>query len=201
MGTFTEDRNRERLSNLGFIFSFVSLLPFLGGFIAVLNLLYAFLLLALSKKFPSRIGGLAKVRISILISFLAIGLSLFEFDSFFKFKLKEVEEMKYKITLMRAYSASEALEEFYSKRGNYPEGDSLEEIEKQIQEEKITHLPFVDGWGNPLKIKSRMWDYKIEVKIPIKGKENEPLIIRAKNRMPVYPYVISQEEFNKLLLD
>jgi len=68
-----------------------------------------------------------------LISFFAIGLSLFEFDSFFKFKLNEVEEIKYKITLMRAYSASEALEEFYSKKGNYPQGDSLDEIEKQLQ--------------------------------------------------------------------
>ena len=201
MGTFTEDRNRERLSNLSFVLSFISLLPFLGGFIAILNLIYATLLLALSKQFPSKIGGLTRLRISILISFLSIGLSLFEFDSFFKFKLKEAEEMKYKITLMRAYSASEALEEFYSKKGNYPEGDSLEEIEKQLDRENITHLPFVDGWGNPFTIKSRMWDYKIEVKIPIKGKENEPIVIRAKKRMPVYPYVISQEEFSKLLLD
>lgn len=200
MTTIAEEIRRERLSKIALLISIFSLIPFLGVVFIIPALFVTGIFYLISKRNPEKYGGIYRLRVSFILCFVAIIFQYCIFFSFLKLKIEQAEEAKYKITVVRLYSAAEALESYESKKGFYPSGDTLFEIEKQLDEEKIFHLPFEDGWGRELILKSRMWDYSITAQSPPKNMGNSFPVIKAQKPKPVFPFVGTFKDYEKLTL-
>ncbi|MFB3851928.1 MAG: hypothetical protein ACE14Q_08430 [Acidobacteriota bacterium] len=198
MGTITEERKRERPSKIAFLSSILSFLPFCGVIFIFPALFLTGLFYFLSKKNPEKYGGIFRLRVSFILCLIAIIFQYGLFFTFFKFKIEQAEEAKYKITIMRLYSAAGALENYEKSKGVYPIGESAGELEKQLDEEKIEHLPFKDGWERELLVESRMWDYSLTAGSPPKEKRETFPILKAQKPKPVFPFVGSYEQYDKL---
>lgn len=201
MGTITEERKRERFSKIALLFSLFSLIPFLGSIFLVPSLMLISLFYLLSKRAPEKYGGLLRLKIAFGISLVAIFLQYSIFFTFFKYKIEQAEEVRYEITQMRLYSAAEALENYEKEMGVYPVGENAEEIEKQLNMNGILHTTLKDGWERDLIIKCRMWDYRVTAMSPPKNKDRSFPVLRGQKPKPVFPYIGSQEDYNKLVLE
>lgn len=200
MGTITEERKRERPSKIAFLSSILSFLPFCGVIFIFPALFLTGLFYFFTKKYPEKYGGIYRLRISFVLCFIALIFQYGLFFSFFKLKIEQAEEAKYKITTLRLYSAAGALENYEKIKGVYPVGDSASEIEKQLDEEKLFHLPFKDGWERDLIVKSKMWDYTLTANNPPKETGKSFPSLKAQSPKPVFPFVGSSEEYEKLFL-
>ncbi|MCX7830562.1 MAG: DMT family transporter [Acidobacteria bacterium] len=200
MGTISEERKRERPSRIALIISLLSLIPFLGAIFIVPAILGAVFLLFYCRKKPEKLGGVYRLRIALLISFVALALQMTLFYIFFRFKIEQAEEVKYKITVMRLYCAAEALENYEKEKGVYPEGLSSDEIEKALEEAKILHIPFKDGWERGLIVKSKLWDYHLTAEPPPKDNRKRFPLLKAQNPKPVFPYIGGSLEYENLIL-
>jgi len=200
MGTITEERKRERPSIIALLNSVFSFIPFLGVVFVVPALFLTGLFYFFSKRKPEKYGGIYRLRVSFILCFLAIIFQYGLFFAFFKLKIEQAEESKCKMTVMRLYSAAEALENYESEKGVYPVGNSAAEIEKQLDEEKIPHLPFKDAWDRDLIVESRMWDYSLTAEKPLKNSGDSFPLLKAQKPKPVFPFVGTSEDYEKLTL-
>lgn len=199
MVSVSKEKNREKPAKISLLVSILSFVPFLGVIFLlpaiVINILFYFL----SKKIPERYGGIYRLQVSFAILIAAFFMQYGSFYYFFKFKIEQANDVKYSITIMRLYSAAEALENYEKLTECYPVGETAEEIEKELDEKNIVHLPFKDGWGNSFIARSKMWDYSLTAE-NIPGK-SPFVILRAQKRKPIFPFVGNSQDFEKLIFD
>lgn len=199
MVTLSEEKKREMPSQIAFLIAILSLLPFIGIIFLLPGTAVTILFYTLAKKIPEKYGGIYRFRITLTILVFGVFFQYGSFYYFFKYKIDQANDLKYSITIMRLYSAAEAMENYEKETGCYPVGETAAEIEKELDEKKIVHLPFKDGWGNNFIVRSKMWDYNLTAEnIP----EKSPFVIlRAQKRKPIFPFVGNSEDFGKLIFD
>lgn len=138
------------------------------------------------------------LKVSLLLLFFILSLQVFSFYSFFSYKIKESERLKYELTIMRIETLSEFLEDYCSKYNEYPHAEGVGELEVFLKNKNMLLPSLKDGWGDDLILRSFEWDYMISAK-KRDGLGSFP-IIYAKNKKEVYPLTISSEEISKFLL-
>ena len=189
MKTRSEEKKRERLSKINFTVSLMSLIPFAGAVFSIASLVTGIAGLNLARRFPERFGGLVRLRVSVFIALIGLVLSGAEFHTFFKIKLKQANNARCELTMMRLYEAAEAMERYGELNGTYPEGGSAAGIEEKLKQAGILCMPFKDGWEREMTVRSRMWDYSLTAMKSPKTAPKEFPVLKAQNPKPVFPYV------------
>jgi hypothetical protein len=184
-----EEEQRERLSKWSFRLALTSLVPVVGIVTGIITALISILGLYLEKKYPERFGGLWRLRASLAIALIALILSFFEMDIFFRYKFEQAEQARAGLTMMRLYEVSEIMENYAVKRGEYPVGANIDEIKKTLERQQISFFPTADGWNRPLILRSEMWDYTVTAKKPANCELKPFPVLKAQSPKPVFPYV------------
>lgn len=189
MRVVSEEIQREKLSKWCVRLALASFIPLIGITAGIIGGILSVLGLYLGKKYPERFGGLWRLRLSLVLAIIALVLSFFELDAFFRYKIRQAEQARYEITMMRLYEVAEIMENYSSEFGEYPAGSDVDQVRKVIEKRRALFFPTIDGWGRALKLSADPWDYSVTAEAPEKDRTRKFPLLKAQSPKPVFPFV------------